>query len=109
MRRRLLIVVIGVGLAAAAWLVIAAVGAWQFRMEIRKATRDLAAQRLGEAKARLERMAERWPGRGEVAYWLGACERAAGQTDAALAAWGRVPETDSGGPARGAGARPAGA
>ena len=33
MRRRLLIVVIGVGLAAAAWLVIAAVGAWQFRME----------------------------------------------------------------------------
>jgi hypothetical protein len=95
MRRCLLIVVIGLGLVAAAWLAIGAVAAWQFRMELRAATRDLAARRVGKAKARLDRLAKRWPGRAEVAYWLGACERAVGHTDAALAAWGRVPDTAS--------------
>jgi enediyne biosynthesis protein E4 len=89
-RRRLLIVVIGLGLAAALWQ---AVGNWQFRTELREARRELAAQRVGQAKARLDRLAKRWPGRAEVEYWLGACERVAGHTDAALAAWGRVPET----------------
>ena len=90
MRRRLLIVVIGLGLAAAAWF---AVGAWQFRTELWQARRELAARRVSQAKARLDRLAERWPGQGEVEYWLGVCERAAGHTDAALAAWGRVSET----------------
>src|SRR4051794_19162295 len=93
MRLRLLIVVIGLGLAAAAWLAVGAVGAWQFRTELREARSELAARRVVQAKARLDRLAKRWPGRGEVEYWLGACERAAGHTDAALAAWGRVPET----------------
>ena len=54
----------------------------------------LAAHRVGKAKARLTGWPS-WPGRGEVVYWLGACERAVGHTDAALAAWGRVPETAS--------------
>jgi enediyne biosynthesis protein E4 len=93
MRRRLLIVAIGLGLAAAAWLAVRVALAWQFRTELWEARRDLAARRVREAKARLDRLAERWPGRGEVEYWLGACERAAGHTDAALATWGRVPET----------------
>jgi tetratricopeptide (TPR) repeat protein len=93
MRRRLLIVVIGLGLAVAAWLAVGAVGALQFRTELQEARRELAARRVVQAKARLDRLAERWPGRGEVEYWLGACERAAGHTDAALAAWGRVPES----------------
>ena len=92
MRRRLLIVVIGLGLAAAACLAVRVVGAWQFRTELREARRELAARRVRKAKARLDRLAERWPGRGEVEYWLGACEMAAGHTEAALAAWGRVPE-----------------
>jgi tetratricopeptide (TPR) repeat protein len=90
MRRRVLIVVVGLGLVAAAWL---GIGAWQFRMELWQARRELASRHVVQAKARLDRLAERWPGRGEVEYWLGACERAAGHTDAALAAWGRVPDT----------------
>ena len=67
MRRRLLIVVIGLGLAAAAWLAIGAVGAWQFRTELREARRELAARRVVQAGARLARLAQRWPGgRGRV-------------------------------------------
>ena len=93
MRRRLLIVAIGLGLAAAAWLAVRVALAWQFRTELWEARRELAARRVPKARARLDRLAERWPGRAEVEYWLGACERAAGHTDAALAAWGRVPET----------------
>src|SRR5262249_44788792 len=89
---RLLILVVGMGTAAAAWFAVREIGAWQFRTELRQAQRELGARRVGKAKARLVRLAERWPGRGEVEYWLGACEMAAGHTEAALAAWGRVPE-----------------
>ena len=50
MRRRLLFVVIDPGLAAAVWLAIGAVGAWQFRAELREATRDLAARRVDQGQ-----------------------------------------------------------
>ena len=93
MRRYPLIVVIGLGLVVAAGLAVGIVNEWKFRTELRQVSLDLAARRVGMAKARLDRLAERWPGRGEVEYWLGACERAVGHTDAALAAWGRVPDT----------------
>ena len=48
--------------------------------------------RFKEARARLARLAERWPGRGDVEYLLGACEMIRGHADAALRAWGRVPD-----------------
>ena len=44
------------------------------------------------AKARLAGMARRWPDRAEIDYQLGLCERARGRDEAALAAWGRVPD-----------------
>jgi hypothetical protein len=93
MRRHLLIPVIGLGLAAAAWIAVRAVEARQLRTELSQARRELDARRIGRAKARLGKLAERWPGRGDVEFWLGACERAAGHTEASLAAWGRVPES----------------
>jgi tetratricopeptide (TPR) repeat protein len=92
MQRRLLILVIGLGLAATGWYAVRAVEAWQLRTELGQAEREFGAGRVGRAKARLGRLAERWPGRGDVEYWLGACERVVGHTEAALAAWGRVPE-----------------
>jgi len=42
-------------------------------------------------RARLARLEKRWPMRGDVEYLLGLCEQIEGHTDAALAAWGRVP------------------
>jgi tetratricopeptide (TPR) repeat protein len=87
-----MILMLGVGLAMGAWFATKALAARQLRSELRDAKRELAARQVGLAKARLARLAKRWPGRGDVEYWLGACEMAAGQNKAALEAWGRVPD-----------------
>ena len=50
------------------------------------------ARRFATARARLTRLAERRPGDGEVELLLGDCERLLGHPDAALAAWGRIPD-----------------
>jgi tetratricopeptide (TPR) repeat protein len=93
MRRRILIVLaLSVGLALATWFAAREVSARQLQSELRAAQRDFVARHLSDAKKRLATLAKRWPGRGDVEYWLGACEMAAGQNDAALATWGRVPD-----------------
>ena len=89
MLRRVLILAVGLGLVA--WSVVWWVSNREFRTELQTAKRELGAQHLGEARARLVRLAERWPGRGDVQYWLGNCEMAAGNSDGALLAWARVP------------------
>lgn len=70
----------------------------QFREELRLARRDFKSRQYKDAGARFTRLAARWPGRGEIEYWLGACEMMEGRPEAALAAWGRVPDEAPEGP-----------
>ena len=91
MRRLLLIVVIGLGIAATSWFAAMAVADWQLRSQLRAAQREITARRIDEARTRLTQLAERWPGRGDVAYWMGACEMILHHDNAVLEAWGRVP------------------
>ncbi len=92
MRRGLLILLVGIGLGVAVWLVFHAVAEGRLRDELRLAEHDFAARRFAEASERLKRLAIRWPGRADVEYWLGLSETALGHPEAALAAWGRVPD-----------------
>ena len=92
MRRRVWMLAIGLAAALAVWFAVRAVENWRFQTELRQAQRDLSARRFGSAGVRLARLAQRWPGRGEVEYSLGECEMARGHAEAAIAAWGRVPD-----------------
>ncbi|MFI5458430.1 MAG: FG-GAP-like repeat-containing protein [Isosphaerales bacterium] len=98
MRRRVLILVLGFGIVLAGWIAVQAVGAWRLRTELAEARRLIGARRFGEARVRLARVEKRWPMRGDVEYWLGLCEEIEGRTDAAMAAWGRVPALAREGP-----------
>jgi enediyne biosynthesis protein E4 len=89
-RRVLLLVLVG-GLGLIAWAGVLVARDQHFRTELREAKRELSKYRLDQAKERLTRLARRWPGRGEVEYWLGTCELAGGSADAALEAWSRIP------------------
>src|SRR6516165_4353502 len=84
------------GALVAGGLVIAAGLAWGLlswwsRRVLAEASRDYAAGRYEAARGRLAAVAAFWPGQADVELLLGLCERAAGRTDAALAAWSRVP------------------
>ena len=92
MRRRLVMMSVGVGLALAAWLGVRAVEARRFREDLARAREEFGARRFAAARVRLARLAERRPGDGEVELLLGDCERMLGHPDAALAAWGRIPD-----------------
>jgi tetratricopeptide (TPR) repeat protein len=89
--RRVLIVLLGLGAILAAWFAVRAVEHRRFEDELGRARAEFAERRFGAARVRLVRLAERRPGDGEVEYLLGACEKIRGRSDAALAAWGRVP------------------
>jgi hypothetical protein len=78
MRRRLWILAIAFAVFLASWFVFQSFQARRLRSELRLAGREFAARRIGAAGARLARLAKRWPGRGEVEYWLGVCERPPG-------------------------------
>ena len=92
MLRRKWILATGLVTVLAAGLVVRAVQTWQFHTELRYARRDLNSRQFAVARARLARLAQRWPGQGEVEYLLGACEMAKGHKEAAMAAWSRVPD-----------------
>src|SRR5206468_171402 len=94
MLRRTLVVVLGAGLwvVPVAWLAVGMIADRRFQAEMHRAEAEFAARRYDAAGARLARLARRRPGRGDVEYWLGMCENLAGHPDAALAAWGRVPD-----------------
>jgi enediyne biosynthesis protein E4 len=91
MRRGLLILLLGLGIALAGWFVFHAVTEGRLQSELHTAQRDFAARRFGDARERLLGLAKRSPGRGEIEYWLGLCETVEGHPEAALDAWGRVP------------------
>ena len=61
------------------------------RVELNAARALFEAQKFGAARERLERISRESPGRGDVEYLLGLCERMEEHPDAALAAWARVP------------------
>ncbi len=78
---------VGVGMVAVSW----SRAERAFREELAAATADLDAGRTSEAKLRLTRLNDGWPGRPEVAYQWGRAELARGRMAEALAAWERVP------------------
>ena len=94
MLRRLVMMSVGVGLALAAWLGVRAMESRRVREELNRAREEFRGRRFATARVRLARLAERRPGDGdgEVELLLGDCERMLGHPDAALAAWGRIPD-----------------
>src|SRR5262245_62303107 len=92
MRRPLVLMSVGVWLAMAAWLGVRAVEARRFREDLARARAEFGERRFAAARGRLVRLAERRPGDGEVELLRGECERRLGHPDAALAAWGRIPD-----------------
>jgi enediyne biosynthesis protein E4 len=93
MRRLLLIVTIGLALTAIGWFAVMAVAERDLRGQLRAAQAEIGARRIHTARAQLYRLAQRWPGRSEVAYWMGMCEMISHHDDDALDFWGRVPLT----------------
>jgi hypothetical protein len=91
-RRKKWILATGLVAVLAAWFVVKAAQNWEYSTELRLARRDLRAQQFDAARVRLALLAQRWPGQGEVEYPLGTCESLRGHSEAALAAWGRVPD-----------------
>ena len=92
-RRRLLItLLVGAVLAAAVWLGLRSMEDQRFREELASARDEFGAQRFATARMRLASLAKLRPGDGDVGLMLGDCERMLGRPDAALAAWGRIPE-----------------
>ena len=90
--RPLIMLLVGAALAAAVWLGLRAVEARRFREELALARAEFGARRFATARMRLASLAKLRPGDGDVGLMLGDCERMLGRPDAALAAWGRIPE-----------------
>jgi tetratricopeptide (TPR) repeat protein len=91
MRRRRLLVVLGIGLVSAAWGTARGVDSWRYRTNLEQAKARIASGSPADARRLLADSATRWPGKGEVEFLLGACEQALGRPEAAEAAWSRVP------------------
>ncbi len=92
MRRRLSMLAAVLGLGIGVCVGVLAVREWQFQSELRQAERAFKAGHFKEAGSRLARLARRRPAQGAVEFWLGACEMIEGHAEAALEAWGRVPD-----------------
>ena len=92
MRRRALVVILGVALVFATWRTARVVDSWRYRTSLEQAKAWITSGSPAEARGLLAESAARWPREGEVKFLLGACEQALGHPDAALAAWSRVPK-----------------
>jgi len=66
-------------------------GLWGSRLSLERARQDLAEGRLSAAISRLNWLARFAPADPEVQFSLGLAYRAAGDTAAAVVAWGRIP------------------
>jgi len=94
MRRKWAVYGIGLGGLVLLGLVSCAVWDWKvqgWRSALEQAKRDLAEGRYATARLELVKLGAYWSADGEVAYELGQCEMARGRTEAAVAAWARVP------------------
>jgi tetratricopeptide (TPR) repeat protein len=95
MVRYLLFAVLGLAAALGGWWAFHRYEQRWFEEELRIAQQEFGAGRFGAARARLTRLAVGRPDAAEVQYWLGSCELAKGNDEAALAAWARVPAAAS--------------
>ena len=91
MRRRLLMVVAALGCCGILCLGLLIYAEWRFRRNFLAAKNAFDARRYDDAVARFSRLAGSRPDSGEVGYWLGMSESLAGNPEAALGIWGRVP------------------
>ena len=89
-RRTPWILAIGILMSMPVWWGTRALDSWRLRSALESAKRAIASRQTAEARRVLAWASTRWPGEGEVAYLLGACEQALGDPDAADAAWARV-------------------
>ncbi|WP_422925417.1 FG-GAP-like repeat-containing protein [Singulisphaera sp. PoT] len=84
-----------VGLAACLLALVG--GAWwlisdrRFRAGLERVQGQVGAGQFEPARVWLTGLSAPWSGDPETLYWLGVCERALGNRDAALTAWTRVP------------------
>jgi thioredoxin-like negative regulator of GroEL len=91
MQRRRAYVLAALGLLLVFWGIAWVVAEGRDRADLERANREIAQGDFGGARRRLARLSARRPGRAEVEFPLGYCAAAAGDLDAALAAWARVP------------------
>jgi tetratricopeptide (TPR) repeat protein len=91
MRWRRLLGILGVALVLATWGAVRTIDSWRYRASLEQAKARIASGLVAEARRLLAESVARWPGEGEVKFLLGACEQALGRSDAAEAAWSRVP------------------
>ena len=95
MRRKGLVLLIGLIALFAAWGTARAVDSWRYRTSMEKVKASIAAGSTSEARKLLVEAVERWPREGELQFLLGACEQALGRTQAAEEAWARVEPTSA--------------
>ncbi len=91
-RHFFLMIPLGLAAILACWFGLEMYQFRRLRSELRLAEHDFVARRYAAARDRLARLAVRWPGRGDVEYWLGVCELNEGNPLAAMKAWSRVPD-----------------
>ncbi|QDV38988.1 FG-GAP-like repeat-containing protein [Tautonia plasticadhaerens] len=70
----------------------------RYQAGIAAAKEDVLGGSVASARLKLQDLADRWPGRGEAEFLLGACEQSLGRLDAARDAWARVPADSGFGP-----------
>jgi tetratricopeptide (TPR) repeat protein len=75
------------------WVAWSTLSAWTTRRELGRADTLLRLGRHEQAAALYQQLTLRRPGLSAGWYGLGLCHERAGRIDAALAAWGRVPES----------------
>ena len=81
---------LGLTLGLLLWTGLRGFSAWSSERNLVQARRLMDADRFGEARQWLVGVPSRWSTSPEMAYRLGVCEHAAGNINAALAAWERV-------------------
>ncbi len=89
-RRWLAVIGLTAILAMLGWVGWRAFSAWRFEPELSRVRELMKSEHYREAKQSLLRLPSPWSGQPEVVYRLGLCERALGNSSAALAAWSRV-------------------
>ena len=80
-RRQILIILTAVALG---WGAMVCFEAWWYASELGKAEQEVAREQFDDARARLVKLAARWPERAEVEYLLGGCEASLGHIDEAV-------------------------
>src|SRR5271166_5357302 len=95
MRRKRLVMLVGLIALLAAWRTARAVDSWRYRASLEKVKARIASGSPAEARRLLVEATAQWPREGELQFLLGACEQALGRPAAAEAAWARVAPTSA--------------